>query len=77
MADAENKKPSVSREGRRTARTIAPYWSHIRFRDPPCPGGQVGVGVGPLLMQSQPYGISVRLSMSVRGIYIRELATTA
>ncbi len=22
-------------------------WNHIRFSDPPCPGGQVGVGVDP------------------------------
>jgi hypothetical protein len=60
--------PSKCVRGRRSARIIAPYRSHIRFRDPPCPGGQVGVGVGPTLdvyrsiyKQGRRFGLSVSL----------------
>ena len=41
-----HKKPSGWRVD--ASRLFAPSWSHIRFRDPPCPGGQVGMGVDPI-----------------------------
>ena len=46
--DYTHKKPSEV-EGRRIPISYPVLGSHIRFRDPPCLGWQVGMGVDPFL----------------------------